>query len=302
MNTRDHYSFLTGLLLIVTSVAITSPLAQSQTNHNPHGSPSLGFLRTTDGYTAFYHSALGIPLWVSYKVEDFVDSKPKVDRIKTFKTDTFDPQLPNWAKLTHADYTNSGFDRGHMFPHAASEQGGEAMVKTSYRMTNMCPQTNVLNNGIWKHLEKQVRIWAKDLDDVWVITGPIIGQYDQLGPVGRKKRGSSERFNAEQNLFFRSHTDGDYVVIPIAFFKIIVDADGADPNIIAFIIPHDIEKISRFNDAKVEFSNFIVSIDEVERQTGIDFLTQLGDENKESRLPTDNEMTTVWDLRWPDED
>lgn len=68
MNTREHYSILTGLLVIVTSVAISSPLAQSQTNHNPHGSPSLGFLRTTDGYTAFYHSALGIPLWVSYKV------------------------------------------------------------------------------------------------------------------------------------------------------------------------------------------------------------------------------------------
>lgn len=164
-------------------------------------------------------------------------------------------------------------------------------------MTNMCPQTGDLNQSLWKFLEEQVRLWAADKNDVWVITGPILPKYDELGPLGRTLPNSTDHFNAKrQNYFYSEKDPGTYIVIPQAFFKIIVSDDGASPDIIAFIMPQMIERVGSLALAQDKFSSFIVTVDEIEERTGIDFLPALGDDALEADKPKHSEQQSIWGL------
>lgn len=284
------------LVGIVASCLAICASAQT-TDHHAFGALTIGFERVTTDYTALYHPVHKIPLWVAYKVESDVDAQPDIPRISPFITDDFDPPLPDYARLKHKHYTNSGFDRGHMFPHAAAEQGGEDVVEESYRMTNMCPQTGDLNQSLWKFLEEQVRIWAADKNDVWVITGPILPKYDELGPLGRTLPNSSDHFNAKRQNYFYSEKDPDtYIVITQAFFKIVVSDDGPDPDIIAFIMPQMVERVGSLGLAQDEFRKFIVTVDEIEERTGIDFLPDLGDNALGADKPDGDEQRSIWGL------
>ncbi|MHC4641805.1 MAG: hypothetical protein ACYS32_09190, partial [Planctomycetota bacterium] len=80
-------------------------LIQGQDDHSPYGDPTVGYLRTTDGYTALYHPVYQVPLWVAYKVKDYAVSAPTISTSGSFKKDTFDPPLPDWAMLVNAHYT-----------------------------------------------------------------------------------------------------------------------------------------------------------------------------------------------------
>ena len=55
--------------------------------------------------------------------------------------------------------------------------------------------------------------------------------------------------------------------MPKAFYKIVVDTYRDDYRVIAFLIPHN-------EDAR-RYSDFIVSVDEIEAATGIDFFAGL---------------------------
>lgn len=68
----------------------------------------------------------------------------------------------------------------------------------------------------------------------------------------------------------------DEVAVPTHFFKIVVDARaGQAPQALAFLIP---------NAAPVDkdLNHYLVSIDEIERLTGIDFLSALPDQEEEA--------------------
>lgn len=63
-------------------------------------------------------------------------------------------------RATHQDYTRSGYDRGHLCP-AADRSRSKADMRTTFIMTNVCPQTPTLNRGEWKKLETSCRKIAR---------------------------------------------------------------------------------------------------------------------------------------------
>ncbi|UNP28858.1 DNA/RNA non-specific endonuclease [Lysobacter gummosus] len=71
---------------------------------------------------------------------------------------------------THASYTNSGYDRGHMMP--AGDASTTTAQKETFSVGNIVPQTGKLNRGIWARIENTVRIVASSYDDAYVVTGP----------------------------------------------------------------------------------------------------------------------------------
>lgn len=71
---------------------------------------------------------------------------------------------------THASYTNSGYDRGHMMP--AGDASTTPAQKETFSVANIVPQTGKLNRGIWAKIENTVRIVAKSYDEAYVVTGP----------------------------------------------------------------------------------------------------------------------------------
>lgn len=91
--------------------------------------------------------------------------------------------------------------------------------------------------------------YANSLKEVWVITGPI---YD--ADVQKLEAGNE---------------------IPDAFFKIVLDVKRKTVRALAWIIPQ-----SASTEAPKEF---LVSVDEVERQAGLDFHSWL-DDNAESEF------------------
>ena len=60
------------------------------------------------------------------------------------------------------------------------------------------------------------------------------------------------------------------VSVPGQFYKIVLDRDGENYKILAFLMPH--------KESKKPLHNFITSVDSIEELTGIDFCPKLNDE------------------------
>ena len=98
------------------------------------------------GYTVSYNKDLKIPNWVSYELTR-EETKGKEKRGNRFIADP----LVTGPIATNADYTRSGYDKGHMAPAADMKWSPEAM-KESFYFSNMCPQHPQLNRRGWKNL------------------------------------------------------------------------------------------------------------------------------------------------------
>jgi endonuclease G len=82
------------------------------------------------------------------------------------------------------DYSNSGYDRGHLVP-AADITGSQKDLDQTFlctffhslliiKVTNVSPQVGVgFNRSYWAYFEKFARNLTRHFDDVYVITGPL---------------------------------------------------------------------------------------------------------------------------------
>jgi DNA/RNA non-specific endonuclease len=144
----------------------------------------------------------------------------------------------------------SGYDRGHMCP-AADNHWSQRAMEQSFLMTNVCPQNPALNSGLWNSIENQCRTWAEEYGDVYIVCGPIyLNQKHKT--IGKNK-----------------------VQVPEAFFKVILRLKD-EPKAIGFIC----RNVSAKGHKKTDYVN---TVDEVERITGMDFFSQLPD-NIERRI------------------
>ncbi|QYY34619.1 DNA/RNA non-specific endonuclease [Ruficoccus sp. ZRK36] len=198
-------------------------------------------LLTNSGYVVGYDEQMENPAWVAYKLT-YTPEGGTEDRPESFETD-----MRTRARVSHNDYTGSGFDRGHMAPnHAIGVVYGPQAQMETFLMSNVVPQQPQLNQGIWRLLEQQVsQSWLRRFHELWVITGPV---YEK--PVRRLASG---------------------VAIPSGFFKIVADVTDRDElRVIAVIIPQGAGESD-------DFSQYLVSVDEVEALTGFDFFSLLDD-------------------------
>lgn len=190
------------------------------------------------GMTVSFNQSKHVPNWVAWELtRDEVHGT--VPRAKGFKSDPRVKGCPEpW------DYSNSGYDRGHMAPAGDMKWDRQAMEESFY-MTNVCPQANQLNSGTWNRLEEKCRVWADVDSAIIIIAGPILTD-DLTETIGATK-----------------------VIVPKRFFKVILSPYAVPPRGIGFIM----------NNGRVEggMQNAAVSIDEVESATGYDFFSALPD-------------------------
>ena len=87
--------------------------------------------------------------------------------VMTERTNNFraDKRIAN--SPTPEDYTNTGYDRGHMVPAADADDPKE--MSDTFFMTNMTPQLPSVNRVAWKNLEDRVR----SVPFKYVLTGAI---------------------------------------------------------------------------------------------------------------------------------
>ena len=190
------------------------------------------------GYTLSYNHEWRLANWVGY-VLTAEETYGTVERSDWFAED---PQVKG-VKVQHADYTHSGYDRGHMAP-AADMKWDEQAMQESFYMSNICPQVHALNAGMWSSLENKARQWARRDSAIVVVCGPIV-QHDHM-MIGES-----------------------CVAVPSHYYKVIASPYGKRPQGIAFIMPNE--------DLDAPLYTYATTIDSVESLTGIDFLYNLPD-------------------------
>lgn len=189
-------------------------------------------------YTLSYNEKWEQAEWVAYEL------KKEYIKKNSFKRPFFieDPKV----KTISADwrnFKNSGFDKGHLCP-AGDMQFSILAYNDTFYTSNISPQDRGFNGGIWNRLEEKVRYWAERYDDVFVVTGGVLSP--SLKTIGKEKVG-----------------------VPDFFYKIILDDSKGNFKMIAFLIPN--------KKSDKPLYDFVVSVDSIEKMTGIDFFSILDD-------------------------
>lgn len=139
------------------------------------------------------------------------------------------------------DYAGSGLDRGHLVPAGDLKWSADAM-RQSFMMTNVAPMHKALNEGGWAKLEEKVREWTARDSALLVFTGPVVNNGDTTLSGGR-------------------------VTVPSSYFKVVLAPCVRPMRAIAFIYSN--------GHSGGRLRQYAVSVDEVERRTGLDFFPYL---------------------------
>ena len=192
------------------------------------------------GYTVSYNEDWRIPNWVAWHLTSDRLTGPAQRKGIPFSPDT---EAPGVQVDTH-DYARSGYDRGHLCP-AGDNKWSQQAMEESFLLTNICPQAPSLNRGDWNEMEIQCRKWAEQYGDIYIVAGPILyrGQHKHIG----------------------QHR----VTVPEAFFKVVLCMKGKT-KAIGFIYKN--------GDGNRPKGDYVNTVDEVERITGIDFFPSLPDD------------------------
>ncbi len=189
-------------------------------------------------------------------------------RYDTYNGYPFDPVLEEKGLYLDRDYFyRSGFDHGHVCPSADRQYSYEANKQTFY-LSNMQPQYNKFNAGIWEKLESKIRKWTprNNEDTLYVCKGGTIDD--------------------EENIIKRI---SGKLIAPKYFFCALLLKNAMGYRAIGFWMEN--ENIDRSND---KLKIYAKSIDELERITGIDFFCNLPD-NIEDKVEA-SVSTSAWGL------
>jgi len=179
--------------------------------------------------------------WVAHIIHPDVSSGG-FSRSNDFREDS----LVKTGTAIKEDYWNTGYDRGHMAPSADFRWSAKALSE-SYYYSNMSPQKPELNREAWALLEDKLRYHVIVIGEpLFVITGPVL-------EAGLPTIGTTNK-----------------VSIPKLNYKIALDISGNEKKAIGFVMKNGKNEYPTFS--------YAVSIDSIEKLTGIDFFPSLPDE------------------------
>jgi endonuclease G, mitochondrial len=224
---------------------------------SPDPSRKNNFLMNKAFFALSYNDGTGTPNRVSWhRTTQHLGDAPRKRQ--------FDPDdtLPSgFTRITHRDYTNSGFDRRHLCPHGDRDRT-QAMSFATFVMTNIVPQSNESNAGAWNQLERSARSLVTDKGkELYIVAGP-------QGIRGEGRNG------------FKNKIAGGQVTVPNKVWKVILVLEAndhdrdiervtADTRLIAVIMPND-RSVPQDN-----WWQYRVSVKDVEEITGFTFFDKV---------------------------
>ena len=206
--------------------------------------------------------------WIAYRFDNTTGGN--VGRNEAYKPD---PELPSQYAAKHNDYTNSGYTRGHLCASSDRQYSKEANQQTFY-MSNISPQSgNGFNQSgsAWNTGEDKVQAWgyniSRSTDTLYVVKGGTIGEGMIKGYIKNE------------------------IAIPKYFFMAVLFRSGDNYKAIGFYMPH--ENLKDDPDKK-DPKKYLMSIDALEQETGIDFFHNLPDNIKNAVEATYNVNDWQW--------
>lgn len=152
---------------------------------------------------------------------------------------------------------NGWYARGHQIPSADRLTSYESNSMTFYG-TNMTPQIqDGFNGDIWATLEGKARSWANSSDTLYVVTGCVIDYKD----------GETVKYALDNN--------GKKVTVPTAYYKAVLRYMKSSTfgysgySACAVWLDHKVYSSSSIS------SSYSMSVDDLEKKTGIDFFVNL---------------------------
>jgi endonuclease G len=212
-------------------------------DHLKYGQPACaGPVLDKTYFVVCYDPAHKIPAWVGYALTKEDSLAKATKRQGSFRADT---ALPRGERAENADYSGSGFDKGHMAPANDFTRSVEAM-RSTFVLTNAVPQKHGVNGGQWAQLEAAVHTLASTHGTVWVFSGPVFVGKTPMKTIGLDK-----------------------VAVPTHTYKVVLCVHpNGDKEMFGFVLPN-IDKPA------ATISSYTFSVDQVEKLTGLDFFGAL---------------------------
>ena len=237
----------------------------------PHTTQENG--RTVVSFSVEQATDVRHPRWVAFTFDATTARDNNVGRSNDFRSD---PALGSSLQSNNGDFGtggNDGIDRGHLCASEDRQYSRQANAQTFY-FTNMSPQYSAFNQQIWAALEGVVQDWGRTYnngtDTLFVAKGGTISRGMTLIEPGTNVMPRyyymallSKKWNAGNQQFqYRA----------IAFW---------------------LEQREAAYQRPYRFSEFAMTIDELEEETGIDFFCNLPDKVE------DNVERLITPAAWP---
>ncbi|MCF8276208.1 MAG: DNA/RNA non-specific endonuclease [Flavobacteriales bacterium] len=257
------------MLLLLTTTVVGQSRPEIHCKHFfggfPFGAPATNDLIIHDIYALSSNDETKFADWVAYRLTIHeVDGELGLER--NWKSEEW---LDGDETLEASDYTGANgsedYERGHQAPLGSFKNS--LLASQTNLLSNITPQKSDLNQGPWVKLEDAVRdLILQGNKEVYVMTGPL---YERTMPPLPKANETHK--------------------VPSGYWKVVILPSG--PNSFqqaAFIM----DQASGRNDSVI---SKIVSIDEVEKRSGLDLLWQL-DDAQENNIEANTNM--AWIKAW----
>ena len=205
-------------------------------------------------YTHLYDKSTYTSLWTAYHL-----NSSHMGSLSRPSSWSYSPSIStsDQVNLRSSSY-NDDYSRGHMIPNA-SRNGNETMQLQTFYVTNSVPQIqNSFNGGIWQSLEAALQGIAKS-EEIYIVTG-----------VAFRKVGESK------DVTYTTAKDDTKKSVPVPnyFYKVVLKVNKSDSSVssasaIGFWFEH-----TTYSDS---YTNYAVSVDQIEQWTGFDFFVNLED-------------------------
>lgn len=154
--------------------------------------------KTVRNYSFYWNYTDRVSMWVAYPLcKMYLGSQGRSEAWG------YDPLLPASKQQNvsggYKEGNNGWYARGHQLP-SADRTATYALNTTTFYGTNMTPQNNDFNGGIWARLEGKVRDWAEQSDTLYVVTGCVVD--------GAK--------------YYALDRSGEKITVPTAYFKAVL--------------------------------------------------------------------------------
>ncbi|HRZ27783.1 MAG TPA: DNA/RNA non-specific endonuclease [Spirochaetota bacterium] len=227
----------------------------------PTGTPASNDLIIRDIYALSSNDETKFADWVAYRL----DKTTVTGAARTSRQWKRDPWLDPDETLVPAEYEEAPeqlkVDRGHQAP-LASFKGTSCWHETNY-LSNITPQKSSLNQGPWQKIEDIERKLTGKFEYVYVMTGPLYKRTMPALPGTAKKHR-----------------------IPSGYWKIIIITDDESGKLMyaSFIFDQDSDRADYALD-------HLVTIETIEKESGLDFLREIEDEIEEK---IENDENREW--------
>ena len=214
-------------------------------------------------------------VWVAYPLWSTYTNKV-VERTDKW---AYDPILgPTLSPAPFGRYAGN-YDRGHLLPSADRLCCYAANVQTFYS-TNIVPQDARHNQVIWENLEGKIRTIANNADSTYIVTGVMI-----KNPIGYTTDSMDDEDGYE-----RPTSELKTLPVPSHFFKAVLRYSKASTlgqwSAAGFYYKHE-------SNAEQQ----LMSIDQLEELTGIDFFVNLASvvgETQAAKIEASTPNSSLW--------